>query len=109
MAGHMERLLERSEQQGQALSFVVFVTDWRDAEGVDMLANSKFLSNDFVMAAGRHTLISGAQHTVPTEKCKRQFAAIYPTHVFFLQNTQARTKWPSTEDKVQKLQGAMHC
>jgi len=103
MAAHINYLLSASQLP---MSFIVFISDWSDAEGFIMMKQSLFLRKDFVVGPKEHAYINGAQHALRWRE-RRSFLAIHATRVFILQNKAGFERWTPTEERIEKLRSAM--
>uniref|UniRef100_A0A8D8SHK6 Phosphorylated CTD-interacting factor 1 n=3 Tax=Cacopsylla melanoneura TaxID=428564 RepID=A0A8D8SHK6_9HEMI len=98
---HIEQLLADSPEP---LSFIVFVPDHRDPtpNALVKLEASHFKRKQVVVPAFEHEFRIGIQHMV-TNKTDLNVKSQHGTLVVWLQNSAGYSKWPPTEDKVEKL------
>ncbi|KAL9651821.1 hypothetical protein ABK040_000169 [Willaertia magna] len=110
MVSHMEYLLDRSSSisiktcESQPLTFVIVVPNWMDADSLQSLCKSPYLTKEIVLGAQDHCYINGFQHSEPSHK--RSYSAVHETHIFFLQNKDANSTQPITNELIEKLKQA---
>ncbi|KAG9394291.1 Phosphorylated CTD interacting factor 1 WW domain [Carpediemonas membranifera] len=96
--------LERAEQAGVPLSFVVFVPVWKDPDFPiphyhQALETSKFLRAQNVTPAGDYAFISGGQF----DSRSRYWRCTHATATYVLQNKQGKVFGGSDEDVQNKV------
>ncbi|CAM9223928.1 unnamed protein product, partial [Laminaria digitata] len=99
MANHMDLLLKATSK---ALTFVVIIPNWEDAEGWARLRNSPFLTKHLKIDRKDHSYCEGKQHL----RRNRYRLASFHTAVFFLQTAAARQASPVTEQACVELERA---
>eukprot|EP00904_Undaria_pinnatifida_P005441 jgi/Undpi1/2026/HiC_scaffold_12.g05412.m1 len=99
MANHMDDLLKATSK---ALTFVVIIPNWEDAEGWARLRNSPFLTKQLKIDQKDHSYCEGKQHL----RRNRYRLASFHTAVFFLQTAAARQASPVTQQACDDLKHA---
>ena len=91
-AKHCIGLLEKAEE---ALSFIVFVPDWRKPlqAAQALMEESKWTRTHFVAEGGKHAYIVGDQHLKALGSKKDHLVLPFATRVYVLQNEKAIERW----------------
>jgi hypothetical protein len=100
----MESLLT-DESIKTPFMFIVFVPAWQDSQGWKALSSASSVVRHLFLSQkdDPHFYCEGTQH----RRLKDRFRiASFDTSVFFLQNTEAKLKWPVTEASLQELKNA---
>ena len=97
---HIEALLRGASG---AMSFVVVVPAWRDAEAWRALDASPFKRRVLVVARDEHGFCDGAAH----QRRDRYRDSPYDTALFFLQNGEGAAQWPASDGALDAVRRAM--
>jgi len=100
----MESLLTNQSIKAPFM-FIVFVPAWQDSQGWKALSRASSLVHHLFLSQkdDPHFYCEGTQH----RRLKDRFRiASFDTSVFFLQNAEAKVKWPVTEASLQELKDA---
>eukprot|EP00978_Attheya_sp_CCMP212_P001482 scaffold3127_cov52-Attheya_sp.AAC.2 len=94
-----------TQKESSPLMFIVFIPAWKETAGWKALEASPHLTLHVLLSQEQnpHYYCEGTQHR---RKKSRHRIASFDTSVFFLQNALARTKWPVTNDTIDKLKHA---
>jgi phosphorylated CTD-interacting factor 1 len=108
-AHHCLSLLKATDRP---LSFIVFVPEWTDTEYGKILHpnNCEYCVFDFLAEQMQHKYVTGLQHLRSNTRegtNSRYWTLPFPTHVYYLQNAAARSKYPVTIDMVNELKKIM--
>lgn len=97
-----EHVIDLVRTSTRALSFVVFVPDWRHPlqEGQKLLEESCVTRCHFVARPNEHAYLAGSQHVpdsteiVPCRRRRNQIISPFATHIYVVQNELGCKKWP---------------
>ena len=113
---HIQFLLKKAEEDGQALSFILFIPRWKNNPVFEKnISESPFLTFQFIAKLAEHEYVDGKQHVpfelndIRLEKNKTQFLydAVFDTSVYFLQNSFGAQKWKVVPEKINTLKESM--
>jgi phosphorylated CTD-interacting factor 1 len=96
MALHLCSLLERAQQTGKALAFVVIMSGWNDTPAYVTMRESRFCRLDKVFRKKGHLYKVGNQHV----NRYQYMPAGADSFVLFLQSDEAFRRWEPTERRV---------
>ena len=102
MAIHMHRLIERANDGGHALCFIIIIPSWEHTPGWKALRASPMLTHHERIGQKDHGYTEGAQHCRKT----RYRISVGDTSVFFLQSKAATKKWPVTPESLRDIRQA---
>eukprot|EP01134_Creolimax_fragrantissima_P000084 CFRG0084T1 len=102
MANHINVLLEKSEKEKKALSFIVIIPAWLHIDGWKRLNSSDYLTKVLTLPQREHGFCEGTQHSRPS----RYRISTCDTSVFFLQTNAASKRWPATEEACNEVREA---
>ena len=99
----MYRRMEDSlKTSSEPLMFVVFVPAWTETSGWKSLQSCTYMGHHEWISQSSHYYAEGTQH----RRKDRFRVASFDTSVFFLQNDEAKLKWPMSKEQIIKLQEA---
>lgn len=86
---HLEAILSRTDDRC-ALTFIIFVPDWFDCEGLKRMKASRWCTNILEGPGHQHLYVVGTQHSVGSS-LTRYYRPPHATMCFILQNTAGRS------------------
>eukprot|EP00916_Digyalum_oweni_P006564 GHVL01011234.1.p1 GENE.GHVL01011234.1~~GHVL01011234.1.p1 ORF type:complete len:801 (+),score=263.42 GHVL01011234.1:45-2447(+) len=96
------------DKDSKPLSFIVFVPEWPDAEGIRMMSGDrmkKYRKSAFVLRNFNHTYTSGCQFWKDkgNDAEERYYVVPHGTCVYIFQNKSGAKKWPVPENVEKEL------
>ena len=105
----MTKCNDTADEEVPPIQFAIFVPAWAESAGWQSLMSSPYLSKHCIIDQKKHYYAEGTQHRRSQRESNARDGAgkgnyriaSFDTSVFFLQNAEAKKKWP-LDDEVQE-------